>query len=190
MPVNELAMNGIWLEQYFLKASTDPKSCTRWGCTTCGNANFIRDICIGLGLRSPRYWQWDEDTATALTQVLAQVRPWADWGPAHAGAQSHSFKFFAFNSMRNLLSRVCPTLGQDAVAAILRESWAGNVLKSMQRHSAEEAKRDKERALELQLARERRAEKKKAAQEKHLIRLEQKKERDRLWRESHMPLGL
>ncbi len=187
MTANEHSANGIWLEQYFLKASTDPKSCTRWGCTTCGNGNFIRDICIGLGLRSPRYWQWDKDTATALTQVLAQVRPWADWGPAHAGTRNDTFDFFAYDSMRNLLSRVCPTLGQNAVATILRESWAGNVLKSMQRHSAEEAKRDKERSLELQLARERRAEKKKVVQEKHLSRLEQKKERDRLWWTNHDP---
>ena len=179
-------MHPTWLEEFLIKIGRNqPEYCVRWGCTTCGNGKFISELSAGLGLKSPRYWQWTEPDANTLAEALAALPLRAQW-PLDTSNDSDLPQLLSVHeAIRNLLSRVGPTVGEDKLGAILKGSWPAQILRGMQRHRAErEAEYEEQKARE-RLQQEQRAERKRQAQIRHAARLELKKERDRVWWETH-----
>jgi hypothetical protein len=116
----------------------------------------------------------DYDSATALAQAIGELAP--------AGLQEEQ----AFRQpAQYLLFTVSRVIAEQQIAEILGKSWAGTVLRGMRDHEERrsEATPDHWTRNNPKNVAIRREEKRLLAEQKHLARLEIKKDRDRLWRE-------
>jgi len=164
-----------WLHSYLID-SVQRNLCTRIYCTTCGAMEFRQGVfhALAKATNKPPSAIRDRESTVEIAQVLAAVHP----SSADIGRLE--------NAARCLVFDVCHTIGEGEVSRILGDSWGGNVLHRMQEHHRLEvaARRARDEYENPASARKRHEETKRIAQEKHQLRLAQKKERDRVWRES------
>jgi len=121
----------------------------------------------------------EQESAIAIGGALAQVHPVAGKEPPFEGA------------VRNVLYEIWCALGEEAaereVWRVLDGTWAVAVLAGMKAHyqARLEAQRRYQEESAPEKVRERREQKRRLRQEKHAHRLALKKDRDRIWRETH-----
>jgi len=94
-------------------------------------------------------------------------------------------------AIRLILFDMWNTLGQPNAEAtiqpLLSESWGGEILARMQAHYKERqaARRACAESQDPKIVEQRREDKRRLRQQQHTERMELKKERDRIWRETH-----
>lgn len=168
-----------WLQNYILEA-VQKQLCMSPSCSTCGGMEFRRGLIQGLEKATGRTgWTWlDNRTAAELARTLALLRPVAE------GSQMYD------EAARFILTHISRSMGSE-LDHILAGSWAETVLDNMKDHFRWEmqawyARRERESPEAVRALRE---EKRRLRQEKHDERLELKKERDRIWWETHRRPG-
>ena len=163
-----------WLQDY-LKEAARSSMCMKIGCTTCGAHDFRKGLFARLpagrsDIRNPtfrpRILALDQAQSLALGQAIAGLeRPLSP-----AQAEQEGVRFLLYEIWRT--GHLSPQ-----IEVLLAGTWAGGVLKAMQEHERqrEAARRAHDMRSDPEAARRER-------QIRHAVRLEAKKERDRLRR--------
>ncbi len=168
-------MTENWLNDY-LAESVRRKLCTKIHCTTCGAREFrlgvLRTMSENQGI--PPQTEYDGKNVVEIAKALAGIRP---------GESRSVLLEGAVRCLLVDLSSPIPILNAE-LYSVLDGTWAGELLRKMEDH---ENARTKERRARDEYEdpvniQKRRDEKKRLKAERHRERLEQKKERDRLWR--------
>jgi hypothetical protein len=164
-------MHSHWLQRY-LDESIRSKLCTKIMCTTCSSAPFRDGAFAALEANTGiGRGELDLAVATALAKALAELAP--------GDAEEYDYR----ESVRLLLSTVHWFSVAPEFEEALGTSWAASVLKEMRRGQADAWERQQvhERQNDPKNVAIRRENKRREAQERHLARLEAKKDRDRAW---------
>ncbi|MBK7931991.1 MAG: hypothetical protein IPK01_00560 [Acidobacteria bacterium] len=167
-------MTENWRNDY-LAESVRRKLCTKIHCTTCGAREFrlgvLRTMSENQGI--PPQTEYDGKNVVEIAKALAGIRP----GESIRFIRRRS-PVFARRSFEPYPDLECRTLQRS------RWNMGGRIARKMEDH---ENARTKERRARDEYEdpvniQKRRDEKKRLKAERHRERLEQKKERDRLWR--------
>ena len=164
--------NREWLHAY-LKDAVQRNICTRASCTTCAAGLFREGLLKALGRADlGNVFEYTPDEVIAIAQGLAQVRP-VDGAKFTEAVRSVIMMIWYANGRAQ----------QKQIEELIRGTWAGQVLESMQGHErvlyAARAKAADFQSPEA--VRQRREEKKRIKREKHALRLAQKAIRDRIY---------
>jgi hypothetical protein len=168
-------MTTNWLQTYLVEA-VRRSLCTKIYCTTCGAMEFRRGVLVALteatGL-APRQ-KMNHEAAIEITRALGAVTPDGTEGQTLEPA----VRYLLFDLWSDIFRR-------GEIEALLSDSWAGGVLRAMEKHNAARVAehRDREEFQDPVRVQQRREEKKRLKQERHRERLALKEERDRIWRE-------
>jgi len=173
-------MSTNWLQQ-FLNDAVERKLCTSVRCTTCGARDFRQRI--------ERAWTSnagsDEGDPLGLKKLKVLLAALARVEPRRSGDRGfeEAVRLLLFETWRGH-----PVLHGE-IEDDLKGSWAGELLRRMQEHEAavQEERRIRREYEDPANVQRRREENKRVRQERHRLRLEAKKERDRLWREKNGP---
>jgi hypothetical protein len=165
------SMSKNWIAEY-LDDAVARNLCTRIGCTTCGAREFRRGAWSAMA-RDMESTDGSDATGSIIIEMaraLARVTP-----PDPVGIRLvEAARCLIYDLWSNV-----PVLDRE-LEQVLAGSWAGEVLLSMQRHHAarEASYRRADAMAAARVVRE--EEKRKKRQEQHALRLERKRERDRL----------
>jgi hypothetical protein len=166
-----------WLQQYSPE-SINKNLCTKIMCTTCGALEFRTGLMAGLARATglPLTPELDLDRARVLAGALTGVSPMKD----HSTELEGAVRLILFEIWR----MIGTVVAEREIEPILAGTWACGVLARMKAHhqarlNAHRAHAESEAELQ-----QRRQEKRRLRQEEHAERLERKKQRDRIWRES------
>lgn len=169
-----------WLELYLIDA-INAKLCTTIHCPTCGAQDFRK----GLLQEHSRIF----NKATPATMVEAAediarcLRSVSCPKPDLEEAMESAIRLILFD-IWDALGRLN---AEEKIQTILLRSWSGEILARMQAHYKQrrEARRTYLESQDPKLVQQRRDAKRRQKQQQHTERIERKKERDRLWRETH-----
>jgi len=173
---DETDMDDNWLHSHLVQV-VRAGLCTKILCTTCGAVEFRRGLLDSLakatGKTVPRVL--DQEFAADMLCALAKVRP--DTSEERDGL-AEPVQCILFDLWRGGVEV------EPFMAAQLSDSWAGEVLARMKAHydATLRARRALEEFNDPVNVQKRRNEAKLLRQQRHAIRLENKKERDRIWR--------
>ena len=170
-------VNVNWLQLY-LAESVHKKLCTKIYCTTCGAMKFrlgvLKALAEATGRRPSQ--NFDVESAVGIAKALAEIQ------------LSEDDKSLLEPATRCILFDICSSIVMRINTwPILKGSWAGTVLHSMEEHHR--VRQSERRAFEEYQdpanVQKRRDEKKRLKQERHQQRLALQKERNRIWHETH-----
>ena len=169
-----------WLQAYLSEAIRQ-QLCTKIHCTTCGAMDFRRGLLVALTATEGRDIPagFDRVSALAIGRALANVHSIA--------ADACKFE----EAVRLILFEVWSTLGEmeaeRELEPALLGTWSGDVLARMKAHhkARQDARRVFAESQDPVRIEQRREEKRRLRQQKHVERQALKMERDRAWREKH-----
>jgi len=167
-----------WLQAYMLE-SVRRNLCTEIYCTTCGAMEFRKGLLAshGAAVGHQHNFPMGQESAIAIGAALTQVHPVEGKEPAFERA------------VRNVLYEIWCTLGEEVadreVWRVLDGKWAGAVLAGMKAHFQARLEARRRHDEEIASDTDRREREQRLRQEKHAQRLALKKDRDRIWRETH-----
>lgn len=167
-----------WLQAYLVK-SVRKNLCTKIYCTTCGALDFRKGLLASCGAAVGHHHKFPmgQESAITIGQALAQVRPVAGKELQFEGA------------VRNVLYEIWCALGEEVaereVWRVLDGTWAGAVLAGMRAHYQARLEAQRRFREESEKVTELRGQRRRQRQEKHAQRLALKKERDRVWLDTH-----
>jgi len=159
--------------QTFLLNAEISNLCTRINCTTCGAMEFRIGVVHSVTGKSIDPRRLARETLLDIARALADVQQ----------VQAYSIDESAIRCILFDLWSGIPHLDRE-IEEILQSSWAGSVLQGMKDHyAAIQTLRQQLAEFQSPDAIRMRIEKKKLLkQEQHALRLEVKKERDKIWR--------
>lgn len=168
-------MTSNWLSD-FLQEAVRRRLCTQIQCTTCGAIKFRRGVRAAL-IKALGPMGTEREATLEIARALSRIPP--------EDSESTGLQPAVMCLLFDLWTGI-PILDREIETA-LGNSWARNVLRSMQEHyAAREAARQSREELEDPVnVQRRREEKRRLKQEQHQRRLALKKERDRVWKDLH-----
>jgi len=184
-------MTERWLEALILEG-VSRRLCIQPVCSTCGSMEFRKMMLDRIpeapGEHGPHRLQ-DPATATALLSALAEVRAPSSLPTQLPRSQTGAY-VAAVRAIHFWISNA-RSVPYRETRELLGDSFAASVLSAMERHHAEqEARRSRhEKFNSPEQIEARRAEKARLRQEKMQGRRERKRERDRIWWETHEKPG-
>ena len=165
-----------WLYTYISDA-INRNLCTMIHCTTCGAKEFRLGLLDALSKAAGKQIVplYNPENSVAIAAELARL----------PGDKAHEPGFE--DAVQLILCDIWSAFSKSQIEPLLQGTWAGDVLARMKVHyqAEEEAWRARKEYESPARVQQRREEKRRQKQEKHAERLALKKERDRIWWETH-----